>query len=236
MIFGRKKRDERQDNLGETTTEEEGADVTKDADSGKLDARAQARAWDEAFDREEGPFDISEVDLEADEDEVRRLDFGPLVLTPFEGMQLQLNAEREQRRIQSVLVGDGASALEVTLFAGPVKESMTEEIRDDIVKATVQLKGRLQFAEGPFGTELRRAVPTQDPEGNAAMHVSRTWLVSGPGWVLRGVLMGKAALEPQNEEAQLALFEFFSNVVVRRDSAAAVPGRVIYLKAPQAQG
>lgn len=234
MIFGRKKRDKAKPDPEETEEEPvEGEEETgEEEESGELDGRAQARAWDLEFDREEGPFDISEVDLDADD--VRRLDFGALVVTPFDGMQLQLQAEREQHRVQSIIVGDGDSALEVAVFAGPSKSSMAEEIRDDILTATEQQNGTLQLAQGPFGTELRRAVPTQDQDGKPAIHVSRTWLVSGPGWVLRGVLLGKAALEPDNEDAQVALFEFFSNLVVRRDNTPSAPGRIIYLEVPEA--
>lgn len=228
MIFGRKRR--------ETNLEDEPTDeaVEETSEPSASDAEAQARRWDEAFDREEGPFDISEVDLDADD--VRRLDFGALVVTPFEGMSMQLQAEREHRRVQAIIVGDGESALEVAVFAGPTKESMLAEIREDITETTVKQRGQIQLVEGPFGTELRRVVPVKDPEGRSAMHVSRTWIVSGPGWVLRGVLLGKAALEPANEDAQLALFEFFSNLVVRRDSAPAAPGKVIYLEVPKSKG
>ena len=52
-------------------------------------------------------------------DEVKRLDLGTLVLTPFEGMTLQLQVNKETNKVQSLLVGDGQSALEVGVFAGP---------------------------------------------------------------------------------------------------------------------
>ncbi|NHB83678.1 DUF3710 domain-containing protein [Tessaracoccus sp. HDW20] len=81
------------------------------------EVEARAREWDEAFDREEGPFDIAEVDLEADEDEVNRIDLGSLVVTPFEGMTMQLQVNRDNEQVQSILVGDGASGLEVAVFA-----------------------------------------------------------------------------------------------------------------------
>lgn len=228
MIFGRKKRDkaateEPQDTPNEPVVELEGEEESSE--------QQQARVWDEAFDRDEGPFDINEVDLDADD--VKRIDFGALVVTPFEGMNLQLQAEREQRRVQSLVVSDGHSALEVAVFAAPSKSSITQEVREDIIEATKRQQGKLQFAQGPFGTELRRAVPLKDSQGKPALHVSRTWLVSGPGWLLRGVLLGKAALEPDNAEAQLALFEFFSNLVVRRENSPAAPGKLLYLTMPK---
>lgn len=126
-----------------------------------------------------------------------------------------LQVNRESNKVQSILVGDGESGLEIAAFAGPSKSSMAPEIREEIIKGTQQQKGQIALVQGPFGTELRRALPVTDPNGNAATHVSRTWLVAGPGWPLRGVLLGKATFEPQNEAAQVALFEFFSNIVVR---------------------
>jgi len=46
--------------------------------------------------REEGPFDIDEVDLEADG--VPRLDLGALIVTPEDDMQIQIIADAATRR------------------------------------------------------------------------------------------------------------------------------------------
>ncbi len=182
------------------------------------------------FDRDEGPFDIEEVDLDADD--TRRLDLGSLVATPFEGMSMQLQVDQSKEKVQALLVADGASALEVAVFAGPRRTSMLPEIRQDIVTATEEAQGVAELVGGPFGTEIRRRLPVKDAQGKPAIHLSRTWLVGGPGWVLRGVLMGRAAMEPDNEDAQLALFEFFSNLVVRRSDEPAAPGSLLPMTVP----
>lgn len=233
MIFGRKKR-------AATEAEEAGVDTVDEVEAEEAEAadepssiEEQAALWDADFDRDWGPFDIDEVELEADADEVKRLDLGTLVLTPFEGMTLQLQVNKETNKVQSLLVGDGQSALEVGVFAGPAKSSMVDEIRSEIIRVTQQQKGRIELVQGPFGAEVRRALPVTDPNGNPAMHVSRTWLVGGPGWVLRGVLLGKATFEPTNKEAQLALEEFFSNLVVRRGTEPAAPGSLLPMTVPQ---
>lgn len=234
MIFGRKKRAAVEDEGAQVSAEsleanDEAAEETPEPSS----IEEQAALWDAEFNRDWGPFDIEEVDLEADADEVQRLDLGTLVLTPFEGMTLQLQVNKDTNKVQSLLVGDGQSALEVGVFAGPAKSSMVGEIRSEIIRATQQQKGRIQLVKGPFGTEVRRALPVTDPNGNPAMHVSRTWLVAGPGWVLRGVLLGKASFDPQNAEAQVALEEFFSNLVVRRGTAPAAPGSLLAMTVPE---
>ncbi|QNP56868.1 DUF3710 domain-containing protein [Tessaracoccus defluvii] len=239
MIFGRRKRgnavedDLREEQAPEETAMPEDDDVDADVAPGEelSPEELQAREWDAAFTRTEGPFDISEVDLDADD--VKRVDFGALVATPFEGMTMQLNVHRESKGVQSILVGDGQSGLEVSLFAGPNKSSMADEVRAEIAKSTVAQGGQVKLVEGPFGAEMRRAVPVTDPEGRKALHVSRTWLVSGPGWLLRGVLLGKATFEPENEDAQVALFEFFSNLVVRRGTQPAAPGSALALRMPE---
>lgn len=211
--------------------EEEELDA-EDAD-GQDDQEAEWDALDEAFDREEGPFDIEEVDLEADVDEVQRLDLGRLVITPFPNMQMQLQVDQAQEQVQAFLVADGESAIEVALFAGPTRSSMLNEIRREIVSATQEQDGEVEVVAGPFGAELRRRLPVTDPEGNPAFHISRTWLVQGPGWVLRGVLMGRAALEPDNEEAEISLLEFFANLVVRRGTEPAAPGSLLTMRLPE---
>ncbi len=194
-------------------------------------------AWagmDATFDREYGPFDIDEVDLDADD--VKRIDLGRMVLTPFPKMTMQLQVDQQKERVQAILVGDGFSAMEVAVFAGPAKSSMLDEIREEIIAATKRAGGRVEVVAGPFGAEMRRRLPVKDAAGNPAVHVSRTWLVSGPGWVLRAVVMGRAALEPDNEDAQLALYEFFANLVVRRGTEPAAPGSLLKMTIPPIPG
>ena len=213
----------------EATDEEKVDEMAEDEEREKSDEEKWAEI-DEDFDRDEGPFDIEEVDL--DQDDVQRIDLGALVVTPFEGMQLQLQVDEAKQQVQSFLVGDGASAMEVALFAGPRRTSMLAEIRDEIAAASEKEGGEVTLLEGPFGVELRRRQPVTDPQGRQGIHVSRTWLVGGPGWVLRGIVFGRAALEPEDEDAVIALLECFGNLVVRRGTAPAVPGGLIPLSVP----
>lgn len=210
-----------------TTSSEEG----KHPQSEALAGQDEWIALDEAFDRDWGPFDIEEVDLEADD--VKRIDLGSIVVTPFPKMQMQLQVDKSKEKVQSILVADGTSALEVAVFAAPMRTSIVPETRAEIITATERSQGTVEVVPGPFGAELRRRLPVKDQEGNPAVHVSRTWLVEGPGWVLRGVLMGRAAMQPDDEELQLTLFEFFSNLVVRRGSQPAAPGSLLTMTVPQ---
>jgi len=204
------------------TDDEDGDDEEADDDWIVFDG---SRDW-----REDGPFDISEVDLDADD--VQRLDFGSLIVTPFDNMQMQLQINQASGQVQALLVVDGKSAIEVALFAAPAKGSMLAQVREEMADATNKAGGTMTLVKGPLGTEIRRVLPTTAPDGRQAKQLSRTWLAQGPKWLLRGVLMGHAATtDKETEEAQL-LFEFFCNLVVRRGDVPKVPGELIALDIP----
>lgn len=221
-----------EDVADDATAQDEAVDDTGDEQADESDATA---AWDEldAQDwREDGPFDIDEVDL--DGDEVERLDFGSLVLTPFEGMQMQLQIEEGSGQVNAALVMSGESAMEIALFAAPRTSGLTSEVRDEIVTATQSQGGTADLEEGPFGSEIRREIPMTSDQGEELVHISRTWLAQGPGWMLRGVVMGKAGFEHgvDGPETQ-PLHDFFCNVVVRRGDGAMVPGDLIPMTLPK---
>lgn len=195
----------------------------------------ETRDW-VAFDasqdwRAEGPFDISEVDLEADD--VKRVDLGVLVVTPRPGMELRLQVAQDSGAVVSAMVLIGQSALELAVFAAPRSGGMWAEIRSDVIEATLARGGSTTEVEGPFGTELRRMVPVRTPKGADGFQPSRTWAVEGPRWLLRGVLYGQAALvEGLNEPAD-TLHDVFASTVVRRDDQAKAAGDVITMTMPE---
>lgn len=247
VIFGRSKR--KDDAVDQTDTDGSELDDVVDAeftdddldeeldddsavdevDDDELDEWAQldaSRDW-----RDDGPFDISEVDLDADD--IERLDFGCVILTPFEGMQMQLQVDQRTKKVQAALVMAGRSAIEIALFAAPAQSAMVGEIRDEMIAATEKAGGKVTLAEGPFGTEVRRIVPMNDPKGNRVFHVSRTWFAEGPKWLLRGVVMGEAAQASGIDGVSELVYEFFSNTVVRRDHQPRVPGDLIPMTLPK---
>ena len=129
------------------------AEDGEDADPwAELDA---SRDW-----RDDGPFDIDEVELA--DDEVPRLDLGSLIITPAQGMQLQIIADPETGQGMALVAAAGTSAIQVTLYAAPVSPGFATDLRADMVAETEQSGGSCEYAEGPFGTELRRVVPATD--------------------------------------------------------------------------
>lgn len=184
--------------------------------------------------RYDGPFDITEVDLAADaEAGIERVDLGSMIVTPEENVGVQLQLQQETGQVQAILAMHENSGLEVALFSAPSKSSMVEEVREGLTEATLQANGSVDYAEGPFGTEIRRLLPVEGPDGENYVHPSRIWLVQGPRWLLRGVLMGEAGMQDNLQGSAGVLVEFFRNIVVNRDTVARVPGDLILLTLPE---
>lgn len=227
MAFGRKSRQ------SET-------DVLETEDSGQ---REESSATEPVGDiRADGPFDYAEVDLTDDvglqAHGMRRMTYGPLIITQPEDVRIQLQGDPKTKAIFSLLAHHEGAGLEVALFAAPRSGGLAEELREDIVEEATQKTGNAESAEGPFGTEIRRVLPLEGPEGEQLFHVSRIWLVEGPRWLLRGTLMGKAALVEGDKPPADFFVEFFRNIVVHRDDEPRSPGELIHLALPEgaAQG
>ncbi|MBK8446350.1 MAG: DUF3710 domain-containing protein [Micropruina sp.] len=196
-----------------------------DEDEDDSDDDAEEVDW-----RADGPFDFEEVDLGADE--VQRLDLGSLILTPWEGMGLQLQVNEGTQHVVAALAFWEQSGLELALLAAPTSGGLADELREDLTEEAEQAGGSSSHADGPFGPELRRVLPAEGPSGEQLFQVSRTWFAEGPRWLLRGTLLGEAGLTEDDEGAAAPFVEFFRNVVVRRGEAPMVPGEVIAMTMP----
>ena len=228
MIFGRKKKTDI-----ETATdpvEDEGGDVTEEVAPEIVGDKWAA--FDVSLDwREDGPFDINEVDLDADD--VQRLDFGSLILTPPAGAEVRLQVAEGTQTIVALLVVLGESALELTAYSAPRSPGLWAETREQIIEQTKAAKGTADCVEGPFGTELVRNQPVRTPDGRIGYQATRMWMAEGPRWVLRGVLMGRAATtEGVDNDVVGPLFDAFCDVVVRRGEDPKPVGDLLPLQMP----
>jgi len=184
---------------------------------------------DAGADRSDGPFDIDEVDLI--EDTTPRKDFGALIITPWDGLQLQATMNPATRKLRTITAIWQGTGLEVALFAAPATGGLAQELREDIVEEAEQAGGSTTLSEGPFGTEVRRVLPVEGPNGEQLFHVSRVWFAEGPRWLLRGTLLGQASLGDAADPKARPFLEFFRNLVVRRGEKPMVPGELIELNA-----
>ncbi len=241
MIFGRKGRKAKastDEDVDDVVTVEDDA-LDEDADVADLDEDAdETEAAEDVDPRADGPFDYEEVDLSGDDavlaaQRVRRVAFGPLIVTQPEDLLLQLQGDPKTNAVYTLLAHHENSGLEVALFAAPRSGGLAAELREDIVEEATQGGGQAEIVSGPFGPEVKRVLPLDGPEGEQLFHVSRIWLVEGPGWLLRGTLMGRAALVEGEAEPADFFVEFFRDLVVRRDEEPRSPGEIIHLALPE---
>jgi hypothetical protein len=159
----------------------------------------------------DGPFDVDE----APDDGVHRLDLGALRVPALNGVQVQFQVEEASGKPITVVVTDGRSAMEISVFAAPKSSGLWDDVRAEILE-TVRSSGGSE-GEGEYGPELRMRLPTARPGESVP---GRMIGIDGPRWFLRAVVTGPAGQEPG---AGPLLDETLRRlVVVRGDSAMPV--------------
>lgn len=214
-IFSRRRPD---DDVGE------GA-ATVDAGAGSEDDAGVPDGSDDAGGRgtARGPWDVSEVpDLGA------RLDLGPLRVPGLPGMQLRMEVDPNGRPVAANL-GLEASALQIQVFAAPRTMGIWDELRAELAASVTRQGGTADEVPGPFGTELVARLPVRTRDGRSGHRPARFIGVDGPRWFVRGVLTGRAAVDP---EAGRALEAIFAEIVVVRGSEARPPRDLLPLHLP----
>jgi hypothetical protein len=193
------------------------------------DEAVETEQTDAPGDRAKGPYDSTEVDPELLEAE-DRIDLGALVITGMPGMELRLQVDEQSNEVQAVLLVLEDSALELRAFAAPKTAGIWVDVRREIAAEATRMGGTASEAEGPFGTELVLVVPVEDPEnGQIFSQTSRVIGIDGPRWLLRGTVLGRAAVEP---EAAPPMEESLRNVVVVRGSEPMAPREALALRLP----
>ncbi len=202
---------------------EEGVDAVDSVDEvedieGAESVEGAADAPGPGFDRSQGPFDESESEL-ADQD-VPRLDLGSLRIPGLPGIGVQVEADPNTQEVRAVTgVGDGA-AVQLQAFAAPRSEGLWDEIRAEMLAELAETAGaRVAEGEGSFGPEIRGMLPARTPEGEQVTQPVRFVGIDGPRWFLRAVFLGRAAVEPDPDDALHLLVR--QTIVVRGPSAMA---------------
>lgn len=173
---------------------------------------------------ERGPWDAAEVpDLGA------RLDLGALRVPGLPGMQLRMEMDQKGARAVAANLGYEASALQVQAFAAPRSYGIWDELRAELAASVTKQGGTADEVPGPFGTELLARLPIRTPEGRTGHRPARFIGVDGPRWFLRGVLTGRAAVEP---DAATDLERVFADIVVVRGDEARPPRDLLPLHLP----
>ncbi|WOP18077.1 DUF3710 domain-containing protein [Raineyella sp. LH-20] len=184
-----------------------------------------ARDW-----RQDGPFDIDEVDLEGDP--VGRMDLGAMVITPIDGMEVRFQVEQSSARATAVLLLHGESAMELSVYAAPRSGGLWADVRQEVAQLARQQGGTAELAEGPFGVEVRRMMPVATPDGQQGLQPTRMLMIEGPRWALRAVVYGRAAIDYADEAVTAELREVLRDTVVRRGDLPMPPGSIMALTLP----
>ncbi len=177
--------------------------------------------------RSDGPWDVSEVTIE--EDDPTRVDLGSLLVTPHEGLEVQLQVEESTGAVVAVVLAGEEGAAELRAFAAPRNGDVWDDVRRSVTAEVAQLGGTATEREGAFGTELAVSLVVQLDDGQHVQQVSKVVGIPGPRWLLRATLFGRPAVEHREDgDIERAL----RDVVVVRGGTPVPPGDPLPLVLP----
>lgn len=157
-----------------------------------------------------GPWDAGDSG-DADQS-VSRLDLGGLLVPIPDDTEVRVDLTPEGEVVAATLVR-ADSTMQVGAFAAPRTEGIWSEVREEIRASLRDSGGSTQEGDGPFGPELRAAVPTEAAGQGVVLAPARFLGVDGPRWFLRALLTGPAALD---DEVAAPFEQAFREVVVVR--------------------
>ena len=203
------------------------SDLVEDLEADESEDES-AIAGRSGYDRSQGPFDESESDL-ADQD-IPRLDLGSLRIPGLPGIGVQVEADPNTQEVRAVTgVGDQA-AVQLQAFAAPRSEGLWDEIRAEMLAELAGTAGaQVTEGEGVFGPEVRGTLPARTPEGQQVTQPVRFVGIDGPRWSLRAVFLGRAAVEPDSQDA---LHQLVRQTIVVRGASAMAPRDPLPLTLP----
>ena len=168
-----------------------------------------------------GPYDASEVPAMRP-----YVDLGGIKVAPREGLQLRLEVDERAQRVVAVSLEYADSMLQVQAFSAPKTTGLWHEVRTEIAQQLGSQGAEVEHQDGDLGPELLvRSAGTNEQEVRLARFVG----VDGPRWLLRGVIMGRAASEA---DAKAQIVELFRELVVVRGDEPMPPSELLELKVP----
>jgi hypothetical protein len=207
----------------------EASDAAEDAAEADDSPEPSVGAGAPRADRTGGPFDATEADL-ADQD-LPRLDLGALRIPGLPGIGVQVEADPNTQEVRAVTGVAGDGAVQLQAFAAPRSEGLWDEIRAEMLAEIQSTSGAtVSEVEGPFGPELRAVVPARSPEGKQVLQPLRFVGIDGPRWFLRSVFLGRAAVEPDPDDA---LHTLVRQTIVVRGADAMAPRDPLPLRLPE---
>ena len=221
--FGKKKRQSEEALEASAEENEEAVDAAENVDEAQEGvALPKPSAEYEGRGDKHGPWDVEDENV-PDYDEY--LDMGSYYLPFMQNIELRIKANRATQQVLGSTITYGKSSLEIEAFAAPKTLGLWDDVRADLIEANKAASE----VEGVFGTELKLPV---NVKGGKTVN-TRIVGVDGPRWMLRGIFSGKAATDPEGEEAK-ALNQFFADIVVERGDDPLAPRDLIPMHPPVA--
>jgi hypothetical protein len=177
--------------------------------------------------RSQGPYDASEVTItEGDPD---RIDLGGLLLTPREGLELQLQVDEGTGQVIAVILAGETGAVELRAFAAPRHGDIWGDVRRQVAGEVARMGGTATEVEGPYGTEIAVSLTVDRGDGQRVQQASKVIGIPGPRWLLRATLFGRPAVQYlEDGDVEKAL----RDVVVVRGTTPIPPGDSLPLTMP----
>lgn len=178
--------------------------------------------------RQGGPWDVEDLDASRP-----LVDLGAIMVPGVPGMELRMEIDKATNAVSAAAVSIAGSTLQIQAFAAPRTDGIWDEIRAEIAESVTKQGGSADDLPGPFGRELLARLPVRTPEGRTGHRPARFIGADGPRWFLRGVITGKAAVDPVVAED---LEKVFAGIVVVRGTEARAPRDLLVLRLPGQAG
>ncbi|MER5876219.1 DUF3710 domain-containing protein [Streptomyces sp. NPDC001910] len=156
-----------------------------------------------------GPWDASETPVPAD---TERMDYGVMKTPRLEGAETRPLYAGE--RIVGVIVRFGGHAFSLQVYRARGRP-LWHAVRPKIINRVRDQGGSAEGAESSFGAEVRAQIPVAR-NGQRMLQPTRIVGCDGPGWLLRGVYGGPAALA---DVVDLRAHHLFTQTVVDLSAA-----------------
>ncbi|WP_205879361.1 DUF3710 domain-containing protein [Leucobacter triazinivorans] len=170
-----------------------------------------------------GPFDASEVPAMRP-----YVDLGGIKVAPREGLQLRLEVDERANRVVAVSLEYAESLLQVQAFAAPKSTGLWHGVRGELAQQMTGQGAAVSEEAGALGPELLVRSQASAEQGGGT-RIVRFIAVDGPRWMLRGVIMGKAAVD---SAARDSVIDLFRELVVVRGEQPMPPSELLPLKVP----
>lgn len=179
--------------------------------------------------RPDGPFDITEV--ETKDFSKGYMDLGAVKVPLRKNVSYRLEQEQANQKVFAVSAVHENSTLQIQAFAAPRSGGQWDEIRREMFDQNKNTQGaKVTLEDGEFGEELLIRIPAKLPDGRKGERPARFLGVDGPRWMIRAMIMGKAALK-KTEAA--VLHDILKDTVIDRGERPLPARQMLELTPPE---